>query len=71
MARKRDEAGENAVPKAKAPNHRIKTVWEPAGVKAGDQAEAPAGVRAKAEVQDRVQAGGLDTPTIHSDCVSN
>ena len=31
-------------------------VWEPAGVKAVDQAEAPAGVRAKAEAPDRVRA---------------
>jgi len=31
-------------------------VREPAGVKAVDQAEAPAGVRAKAEAPDRVRA---------------
>ena len=58
-ARKRDEAGENRVLKAQAPYHRVKTVWDPEEVKAGDQAKAPAGVRAKAEVQDRVRAGGL------------
>jgi hypothetical protein len=44
----------------KAPHHRIKTVWEPEEVKAGDQAKALAGVRAKAEVQDRARAGGLN-----------
>jgi len=50
----------NAVLKAEALHHRIKTVWEPAGVKAGDQAKVPAGVRAKAEVQARAKAGDLD-----------
>ena len=59
-ARKRGEAGENAVLKVKAPHHRIKTVWEPAGVKGGDQVKAPAGVGAKTEVQDRARAGGLN-----------
>ena len=55
-ARKRGEAGENADLKVKAPLHRIKA----AGVKGGDQAKAPAGVRAKTEVQDRAGAGGLN-----------
>ena len=59
-ARKRGEAGENADLKVKAPLHRIKAVGEPAGVKGGDQAKAPAGVRAKTEVQDRAGAGGLN-----------
>ena len=61
-ARKRDEAGENAILKAEAPHPRIKTVWEPAGVKAGDQVKAAAGVRAKkVAVQDRAKADGLNT----------
>jgi hypothetical protein len=39
--------------------HRIRTVWEPAKA-AGDQVKAPAGVRAKAEVQVRAKEGGLE-----------
>ena len=34
---------------------------EPAGVKAGDLARAPAGVKAKAEVPDRVAADSLNS----------
>jgi hypothetical protein len=69
--RKRDEAGENAILKSEAQHPRVKTVWEPTGVKAGDQAEAAAGGRAKkAEAQDRAKAGDLNTLTIHSDCVT-
>ena len=49
--------------KTELPHHRIKVVWEPAGVKAGDQAKVPAGVRVKAEVQDRAKAGGLNQST--------
>ena len=46
-ARKPEEVWENVVPKAEAPHHRVKTVWEPEEVKAGDQAKASAGVSAK------------------------
>ncbi len=50
-------ARENAALKAGPPHHRDKVVWEPAGVKAVDQAKAPAGVRAKAEAPDRAAEG--------------
>ena len=51
---------ENAVLKAEAPHHRVKTVWEPEEARAGDQAKAPAGVSARAEVPERAKAGGLN-----------
>ena len=62
-ARKRGEAGENADLKVKAPLHRIKAAGEPAGVKGGDQAKAPAGVRAKAAVLDKAAAGSVNQLT--------
>ena len=37
-----------------------KAVRQPAGVKAGDQAKAPSGVRAKAEVPDKAEVDGLN-----------
>jgi hypothetical protein len=51
----------NAALKANPPLRRDKVVWEQAGDKAADQAEAPAGVRAKAEVADRAAAGSRNT----------
>jgi uncharacterized protein (DUF2342 family) len=56
-ARKADEAVVNAAPKAERPNHRVKAAWEPAGSKAENQAEAPAGVRVKAKAPDKAVAG--------------
>jgi len=41
-------------------HYRVKTVWELEEVKAGDQAKAPAGVRAGAEVLERAKEGGLE-----------
>jgi hypothetical protein len=61
---RREEAAGNVVLKAEAPHRRIRAVWEPAEVKAGDQAVAPAGVRAEAEVPDRDKVGGLKKSTI-------
>jgi hypothetical protein len=50
---KPDEAAVNVGRKG----HRVKTVWEPAGVKAGDPAKVAAGVRVKPEAPDRAVAG--------------
>ena len=63
QGRKLVGARENAALKAGAPHHRDKVVWEPAGVKAVDQAEVPAGVRAKAKAPDRAAAGSINLLT--------
>ena len=61
--RRQEEAEGNVVLKAKPPLHRVKTVWERAGVKAKDQAAVPVGVRAEDEVPDRAKVGGLNKST--------
>jgi hypothetical protein len=49
---------------AETPHHRVKAVWEPAGVKAREQAGVQAGVREKAEVADKAAIGSLNKSTI-------
>ena len=69
--RRRDEARENAALKTELPNHRDKVVWEPAvdqaevpaGVKAREQVGEPDRVRAKAEERDRALEGSLNKST--------
>jgi len=54
----------NAARKAEHPHHRAKVVWEPAGVRAREQAGVPDRVREKAEVPDRAAVGDLNKSTI-------
>lgn len=55
-----DEAAVNADRNPERPCHRVKTVWEPAEVKAGDQVKLAAGVRVKAKALDRAAADSLN-----------
>jgi len=62
-AQKPDEAVANAARRVERTNHRVEAVWEPAGVKAGNQEKAAAGVRVKAKAPDRAAAGNLNKST--------
>ena len=62
-AREPDAAWENAVQKTGTLYHEDKAVEAPARVKAGDQARAQAGVKAKAEAPDRAAVGNLNILT--------
>ncbi len=66
-ARKQDATWENAVLKTEILHRKDKAVWEPEGVKAVDQAKAPAGVRAEGEAPDRVAVGSLNILTNQQD----
>jgi hypothetical protein len=46
--------------KTEPSHHRVKAVWEPAEVKAGDQAKVPGGGRLKAEALDKAAVSSLN-----------
>ena len=50
----------DATQKTDRRDRKDKAGWDPVGVRAGDLAEEPAGLRATAEVLDRAEASGLD-----------
>jgi hypothetical protein len=55
---RREKAKGNVLRITEVPPDRIKAAWEPAGVKAGEQAKVPAEVRAKAP--DRAVVGNFN-----------
>ena len=71
MVQKQDATRENAVLRVKLRHRKDKAEEEPEDVKAGNQARASAGVRAKAEDPGREAVGSLNILTNQQDTDSH